>query len=288
MSDVAGNDDARRRYWTEQMDAAFAFMETIAGYPLEECGEPLVYLPGAAEAAGVEVVFSDTPVGNGRERLPYLREGLIDSLVAIAAQMNQRGWVLKVEDAYRSATIQRELGLVEKVFDVILDRVLWENGGAMPSPDLMFRRLSALVATRPKVAPHMSGSGVDISVLRRDNGREIDRGGPYIELSERSPMASPFVSEEAQRNRNAITELMSRHGFFAYPFEFWHYSASDVFAKYVRGSNGPVRYGPVDMDGDSGVTVPIPSPEAPLMSMAEIEARIAEALARRTDAAIQS
>lgn len=116
--------------------------------------------------------------------------------------MNELGWVLRVEDGYRTREIQKYLGLTPKVFDAVLQRVMWELGGKVPSPEFMFRRCSALVATVPKFATHMSGSAIDISVMsRHDPALEVDRGGPYIELSELTPMNSPFVSALGLRHR---------------------------------------------------------------------------------------
>ena len=274
------DESARRAYWAEQMDAAYAFMNVVCDHPVKECGEPLLPLPEAAQAAGVNVVFSTTTVGNGRQRLFYLREGLIGEFVAVAREMNARGWLLKVEDGYRTRAIQTELGNDPKVFDVILRRVIWELGGKRPSAELMYRRLSALIATRPKVGTHTCGSALDISVLRLEDGDETNRGGPYLELSERTPMASPFVSVEAQRHRQEITELMARQGFVAYPYEFWHYSEGDAYHAFLSGSGTPARYGAVDMNPADGRTTPLVHPEEPLHTFDHIQEEIQRALQR--------
>ena len=46
--------------------------------------------------------------------------------------MNDRGWVLHVEDAFRTRAMQRGLWAQPHTFDVILDRVRWELGGRTP------------------------------------------------------------------------------------------------------------------------------------------------------------
>jgi hypothetical protein len=35
---------------------------------------------------------------------------------------------------------------------------------------------------------------------------EIDRGAPYMEVSEKTPMGSPFISDQAARNTAEITD----------------------------------------------------------------------------------
>lgn len=279
MPSMRHDDDARRRYWAEQMDAACLFMQKMAALPVEECGESMVSLPDAAAKAGAGIVFSTAKAPGGGNRLFYLRKGLVPSIVEAAREMERRGWRLKVEDAYRTVETQRLLALREDIFDTILVRTQWELGGRMPTTAETFKRVSALVATRPKVGTHMSGSALDISVLRRD-GTELDRGGPYLELSELTPMDSPFVSPEAAANRRAITDLMARHGFFAYPSEFWHYSSGDVFSEHLSGSGRPARYGAVDMRLPGGEVEAISNPTEPLHSDADIAARIERSLKR--------
>ncbi len=277
---IAFDEEARRAYWTEQMEAGYRFMTDIREYPVRECGEAMAPLPEAAEQAGVEVVFSTTKVAGDHDRLFYLREGLIADFVAAAREMNQQGWALKVEDGYRTRTIQKYLARQENIFDIILKRVLWERRGRTPSAEEVFRRLSALIATSPKVGTHMSGSALDITVLVRDDGSEVDRGGKYIELSELTPMQSPFITPRARRNRDDITALMGRHGFAAYPYEFWHYSKGDAFDEYLAGSGKPARYGAVDVDEPTGRTTPIENPREPLNSLEEIQREIERALER--------
>jgi zinc D-Ala-D-Ala dipeptidase len=262
------------------MEAAYDFMSQMLDYPVDECGEPLVSLQEAVAAEGVAVAFSHTRIAGRHAHLFYLREGLIRDFLAVARQMNERGWTLKVEDGFRSREMQRDIALQEIVLDVVLQKVLWETHGQMPAPDLLFRRLSALAATRPKVGTHMSGSGMDVSVLWSEDLSEVERGGPYIELSELTPMGSPFISDEAARNRAEISGIMRRHGFTAYPFEFWHYNKGDAYTEYLTSSGNPARYGPVDFDLSNGSVTPILNAGESLHSMEDIERHIALAIGR--------
>ena len=273
---------ARRAYWTQQLEAAYAFMfENILPYPVVECGEPFVSLREAAEQADVVVAFSSLKHVNDLDRLFYLREGQISNFLGAAKKMNELGWVLRVEDGYRTREIQKYLGLTPKVFDAVLQRVMWELGGKVPSPEFMFRRCSALVATVPKFATHMSGSAIDISVMsRNDPALEVDRGGPYIELSELTPMNSPFVSASGLRHRKKITALMRDYGFVEYPWEFWHYSSGDAYDQFLRKTGKPAIYGAVDWDPVTNVVSLMADATTPLNSEEEIRTEIEAALQR--------
>lgn len=263
------------------MDEAFAFMGQIRQYPVNECGEPVVSLVDAVAGAGLEVAFSERPHVQGLPRLYFLRAGLIDSFVACARQMNERGWILKVEDAFRTVTMQKFLARAPHTFDYIVERVFWECNGAQPAVELLARRVAALVAAAPKVGTHMSGSAIDISVLDRATGQEIDRGRPYLEMSELTPMDSPFISAEAAANRAEITALMGRHGFVTYPWEFWHYNQGDAYDQYLNQTGKAAQYGAVHISLSDGSVQPIEDPLAPLNSSEEMESEMRQALERR-------
>ncbi len=260
------------------MDAAYDFMVEIQGHAIEECGEPLISLREAADGARVNILFSDLPHARGLPRLFFLRKGLVADFLGAAREMNDRGWVLKVEDGYRSRLMQKYNALRPEVFPFVLSMVTWELAGKTPTVDLVRRRLAAVIAMNPKVGTHCSGSAIDVSVHAHRDGTEIDRGAPYLEISEKTPMGSPFVSEEARGNRTQITQLMGRHGFFTYPFEFWHYNNGDAYAEHLSGNRRPARYGPVDFDPATGAVSVIPDSTAPLNSEAEIGAMIEQAI----------
>ena len=262
------------------MESAYGFMDKMLDYPVEECGEPLVSLPQLVRTEGLSVQFSHTKLAENHERLFYLRRGLVEDFIAASREMNNRGWTLRVEDGFRSRAMQKDLALQESVFGNILQRVIWEAKDKIADPKLMFRRLTVLVATCPKIGTHMSGSAIDISVLRTDDLSEIERSGSYLELSELTPMASPFASDDAIRNRTEISEIMQHHGFIAYPYEFWHYSKGDAYAEYLTDSGNPARYGPVDFDIANGNITPIPNPKDPLHSLGDIEKYIELSLNR--------
>jgi D-alanyl-D-alanine dipeptidase len=278
MGTERADEDQRRRYWKDQMDAAYAFMLEILEYPVAECGEKVASLPGAAASAGVTVHFSPLPHVLGLPRLFFLRTGILDDFLAAAEEMNRRGWAIRVEDAYRTREMQKHNALRPEVFPFVLAMTRWELGGALPDVELLRRRMAAVIAMNAKVGTHCSGSAVDISVVSLRDGREIERGGPYIEISERTPMGSPFVPAEARRNREEITALMARHGFQTYPFEFWHYNKGDAYDEKLRGSGRPARYGAVDIDPATGAVTPVADPAAPLNSDQEISALIAGAM----------
>lgn len=266
------------------MEEAYCFMQSIIEYPFEESLEECVSLIDAVSEAGVEVLFSGSPITDNLQRKFYLRSSVAAQSMGVAKEMNEQGMILKVEDAYRDRDMQTRLAFKPGVFDKIVQCCVWENSGELPDIDIITRRLSVLIAACPKTGTHMSASALDISVVDRDTGEELARGAPYLEMSELTPMNSPFVTDAARANRARITDLMKKHGFAAYPYEFWHYSAGDSIA-CLLSDNNTARYGPVDLDLSSGVVSPIRDFGQPLNSSATIEEKISTAVERLADVA---
>lgn len=275
---ITGDDQARRQFWRDQMEAAHAFMASVLAHRVEESGEGVASIDEAAAAAGVDIAFSQRPHANGGPRIYLLRESLIDDLLAVGEALTARGWRLVIEDGFRTCEMQRLLAESPKVVERVVERTVWETGEAHPPHDLLVRRLGALVASAPKVGTHMSASAVDVSVVDRRTGAELDRGGPYLEISERTPMASPFVTAAEREVRDVVTACMAERGFVAYPFEFWHYSKGDAFDALLGRSRATARFGAVDIDLATGRLEPIAEPTRRLSDLAELDRLLAQAL----------
>ena len=274
------SENLRRAYWTQQVELAVIFMDKVLASPVVDNAEPLINLVDAARDAAVEVRFSDRPHVNGLPRLYYLRQGQIAGFISAARAMNKRGWVMQVEDGFRTRQMQKFIGRQPAVFDGILKTCLWELAGKTPTADFMFRRCKSMIAYCPKVGTHMSASAIDITLFDRQTGREIDRGAPYLEMSEKTPMTSPFVSPAAMINRMTQCAIMREHGFVEYPYEFWHFNSGDCYDRVLTGNQTAAIYGPIDFDAETGKVTQMVDPEAALNTFDEIQQDISAALAR--------
>jgi D-alanyl-D-alanine dipeptidase len=271
---------ARRAYWAEQMELGYAMVEKLIAFPVNECGERFASLPDAAAAANVEMLFSTSKIAGDLDRVFFMRESLVRDVIAIGREMNARGWILKIEDGFRSLEMQGQLVRKPVLFDTILKKCIWENGGQIPPVEMVFRRAIVLIANIPKIGTHMSGSAIDISVFHRDDGTEVWRGNPYLEMSERTPMRSPFIEPDALANRLAITAMMEAHGFMHFPFEFWHFNKGDAGAHILTNNPAPCRYGPVNWIPQTNEVTPVIDPLTPLNPLPVIEKEIAAAMQR--------
>ena len=277
----SSDDSARRAYWAEQMQAGYELVQRILAYEaVEECCECFASISDAAESAGVEMLFSDSKITGDLDRIFFMRESLVADVIAIGRDMNERGWILKIEDGFRSKEMQSQLVRKPELFDVILQKCIWENGGEIPPAEMVFRRAIVLIANIPRIGTHMSGSAIDVSVFRRDDGSEVWRGYPYLEMSENTPMRSPFIDDESLRNRLEITAMMEARGFVHFPFEFWHFNKDDASGQVETGRPGPAKYGPVHWDPETNAVTPYEDPMSPLNPLDVIEREIAAATER--------
>ena len=274
------DEEARRRFWTEHMERSHHLLQAMTEYPTVESGEGFASIPDAADAAGVEMLFADSKIAGDLDRIFYIRESLIPDLLAIARDMRERGWLLKIEDGYRTQQMQTELGRKPAVFDMIVGSCRWELGGETPPLDLIRRRSTCLVANYPNRGTHTMGAAVDISVFNLDDGEEVSRGKSYLEMSEYTPMDSPFISEQEQQNRREITAAMERHGFLHYPGEFWHYNKGDALYHHMTHSDQPAPYGPVHWDPATNKVTAYDDVSSPLTPPAEMAAYLDQAIAR--------
>jgi len=277
---LLADDAARRAYWAEQMQAGYELVQRVLPFPVEECGEGFASIRDAAEAAGVEMQFSTSKIAGELERIYFMRESLVRDVVNVGRKMNDRGWILKIEDGFRSLDMQSRLVRKPEIFDMILKKCIWECGGEVPPTELMFRRAIVLIANIPKIGTHMSGSAIDVSVFRRDDGTEVWRGFPYLEMSENTPMRSPFVSAEHVRNRLEICAMLEAEGFVHFPFEFWHYNKDDAMGNILTGVDRPGKSGPVNWDPRTNKVERVAAPLAPLNPLPVIEREMEAALAR--------
>ena len=275
------NDEAARRaYWADQMEQGYVIVQKLIAFPVKDCGERFASIPDAAAAANVEMLFSSSKIAGDLDRVYFLRESLVRDVITIGREMNERGWILKIEDGFRSLDMQRQLVRKPSVFDTVLKKCIWELGGEIPTTEMMFRRAIVLTANMPKIGAHMSGSAIDISVFRRDDGTEVWRGYPYLEMSECTPMRSPFVDPEHVTTRLEIAAMMEKHGFIHFPFEFWHFDKDDAGMHILTGNPAPCRFGPVNWDPRTNEVTPVTDPFTLLNPLPVIEKEIAAALER--------
>lgn len=74
---------------------------------------------------------------------------------------------------------------------------------------------------------HSRGSTVDLTLVRLEDGAELDMGTPYDYFGKASWPSDTSVTEVQRLNRQMLAELMLRHGFEPLQEEWWHFTLGD-------------------------------------------------------------
>jgi D-alanyl-D-alanine dipeptidase len=141
------------------------------------------------------------------------------ALAAVQRSLGARGLGLKVFDCYRPRrAVAHFVRWGRRIDDVKRKAEFY--------PDVDKRDLfrDGYIATH---SGHSRGSTVDLTLVRRADGRELDMGSPFDYLGPRSWPSDRSVSLEAQTNRALLAAAMRAGGFRPYAKEWWHFTIAN-------------------------------------------------------------
>ena len=103
--------------------------------------------------------------------------------------------------------------------------------------------LQGYIADPVRGSIHSFGMALDVTLLGED-GRELDMGTPFDDLSERSQpaleaqlLAGGLITQQQVANRQLLRAAMAQAGWVGIRSEWWHFDCGDrerVRAQYVR------------------------------------------------------
>lgn len=129
---------------------------------------------------------------------------------------------LQVVYGYRALSIQ------QKLFRKYKQQLKTKYAGE----EELLEAVHRLIAV-PEIAGHPTGGAIDIQIVKF--GIPINMGTKIWEFNNDSFTFSPFVSKQAQENRQLLRKLMMDIGFAPFDGEWWHFSYGDKeWAKYYN------------------------------------------------------
>lgn len=203
----------------------------ISALPVVECGEPLVDM---RTVAGLKL---DPRQADTDGAYAHLRAGLVRRLLQ-AQSVLPDGIRLLVIEGYRPLALQERYfteysARLRMANPSYTDEVIWTNASRYISP--------------PKIAPHVSGAAVDLTLCSAD-GQELPMGTPVNASPEESDGAcyldAPNISPDERHNRNILTAALRAAGLVNYPTEWWHWSYGDRYWAHTTGA-AAACYGPI-------------------------------------------
>ena len=135
-------------------------------------------------------------------------------LARVQRRLRRRSLGLQVLDAYRPARASRAL-------------VRWARRTGRG------HLVGTYIARRSR---HNLGSAVDLTLVRRKDGRRLSMGTRYDHLGPRANTLN--ATGRVLRNRLTLKRAMERHGFINYRREWWHFEHRARGVKYLDLSLG--------------------------------------------------
>lgn len=151
--------------------------------------------------------------------LAIMTKAAAEALQKVHAELEEQGYNLLIYDAYRpQKAVDHFVAWSEDPDDTKMKEQYY--------PDLDKTQLFQLgyIASQ---SGHSRGSTVDLTLIDLKTGEELDMGGSFDFFGEKSHHGTDLINEEQTANRNILKEAMEKHGFIAYPEEWWHYTYRD-------------------------------------------------------------
>ncbi len=128
----------------------------------------------------------------------YLRYGTVLKLAKVQEELKNKGFRLKIWDAFRPVEAQFRL---------------WEV-----YPDSTF-----VANPNEGYSSHSRGNTVDITLVTA-GGEYVEMPTPFDDFSQQAKRSYVGVSRQARKNSTMLEEIMQKNGFIPNPNEWWHYS----------------------------------------------------------------
>jgi len=145
--------------------------------------------------------FTGAPLPGYLANRAFLRREAAAALGRVQRRLREQGLGLKVFDAYRP--VRATLAMVE-----------WTK--RVNRPDLL---TNGYIASRSR---HNLGLAIDLTLIDRSTGRELEMGTPFDTFSAAAHTANAVG--EAAANRRRLIDAMEAEGFVNYDQEWWHFS----------------------------------------------------------------
>lgn len=141
--------------------------------------------------------FVKQPVYPTNTNHTFLRLPAAKALQQIQKELNEKGYGLKIFDAYRPYSV------TVKFWELIKDERYVANPG--------------------KGSGHNRGLAVDLTIVDLKTGVELDMGTGFDNFTDTAHHSFTRLSTTVLQNRKLLKEVMLKHGFNFLETECWHY-----------------------------------------------------------------
>lgn len=130
-------------------------------------------------------------------RCTFLRQPAASALAAVQKELNDKGYGLKIFDAYRP------YGVTVSFWELIEDERYVSNPG--------------------KGSGHNRGLAVDLTIIDLKSRKELNMGTGFDNFTDTAHHSFTGLSPAVLANRKLLKETMEKHGFNKLETEWWHF-----------------------------------------------------------------
>jgi D-alanyl-D-alanine dipeptidase len=187
-----------------------------------ELPDGFVYLDEWIEDSIIDAKYAGCDNFMGRPAVGYEKPLVVASrqvaegCVAAADILRERGYLLKFFDSYRP---QRAVNDFCRWGEDVSDQR--RKSIHYPNIDKAAVFIDGYVAHR---STHTRGCAVDLTLVERESGREVDMGTIFDFMDPASWPDSAAVTQRQHQNRYLLREVMLSCGFAPMVNEWWHFS----------------------------------------------------------------
>ena len=129
--------------------------------------------------------------------MTFMRKAAVEGLVMVQKELNEKGFGLKIFDAYRPYSV------TEKFWELVKDE--------------------RYVANPAKGSGHNRGIAVDLTIVNLTTHEELDMGTGFDNFSDTAHSNYKQLPATVLQNRQLLRSLMEKNGFKVLETEWWHF-----------------------------------------------------------------
>ncbi len=186
-------------YGVQVIDQLPAFRQSVEADSAKKMIPLHVFLPGIV----LDLRYASASNFMHRRMYPplthhtFLRAPAAQALLRVQQELHRNGYELKIFDAYRPYSV------TVSFWELVKDE--------------------RYVANPSKGSGHNRGLAVDLTIINRQTGRELDMGTGFDNFTDSAHHSFTRLPQPVLQNRLLLKETMQKYGFTALETEWWHY-----------------------------------------------------------------
>ncbi|WP_239711394.1 M15 family metallopeptidase [Paenibacillus sp. 19GGS1-52] len=138
------------------------------------------------------------------------------ALKAVSEDLKQKGYLLKIYDAYRpQKAVNNFVNWSQDASDIKMKQQYYP---------LLDKRNLFKLGFIAKKSGHSRGSTVDLTIVNLKTGANVDMGSPYDFFGNISYYDTSLINNTQKANRAILKAAMVKRGFKPYTKEWWHFT----------------------------------------------------------------